>query len=220
MGAVQRDRSDGDLPSARRRLEDAVAELTEPRSDGHGHHAPSLYMQLADTLGGEQGSGWNGSPQSQPPLYVAAADLLVQIDVAVQCWNPMPAGVPPTVGRLRALVHGRKGSGWRPQDCHAIDQITRVCELWVQEIQTLLEPEAIKNFRNPAGDGFAACPQCQRTTTYRIDPSDGESKRVPVLQWTQAVGTQCIVCKAHWEPNKTLWVSQLLGFNLPTGVLE
>ena len=213
---AHRKHTDGDLPSAKRRLEDAVTELTEPRSDGHGHHSVSLYLQLADALEGEQGGGWNGAPQSQPCMWIDAADLLREIDLAVECWHPQLAGVPATVGRLRSL----QARGWKPQQTRNVLQIAEACEDWAKQIVALLDPGCTKHFRAPNGDGYAPCPQCGRSTTYRLDPSDGESKRVPVLQWTAEAGTQCLVCKAHWEPNKTLWVSQLLGFELPVGVLS
>lgn len=209
-------RADENLPEARNRLDRAVYDLTHPRTDGQGHWAPSLYMQLRDSLAGEKGAGYNGAPQSQPPVWVDASMLLHEIDTAAEVWHPQLCGVPPTVGRLKAL----RDKAWRPQDARNIHQIASACEVWCKQITNLLDPERIKHFREPNGEGYAACPQCGRRTTYRTDPTDGESKRVPVLQWTAETGTTCIVCKAWWEPRKTLFVSQLLGFELPTGVLE
>lgn len=208
-------RPDGDLPAARRRLDYAVIELTRARSDGFGHSSSCLYLMLADALEGEQGGGYNGAPQSQPCMWIDAADLLREIDMAVECWSPQPSGVPVTIGRLRSL----QARSWKPQETRNVHQIAEACELWAKQILTLLNPGSVKHFRAPDREGFAPCPQCGKATTYRTD-SDGDPKRVPVLQWTAEVGTQCIVCKAHWAPQMTLFVSQLLGFELPAGVLE
>jgi hypothetical protein len=101
-------------------------------------------------------------------------------------------------------------------------QITRALQQWAQRIQALLNPDAIKHLRNPNNTGYAPCPQCGHTTTKRPDPCDpdGPPIRTPTLQWTAETGTTCTVCKASWEPRQTLFLSRLLGFELPEGVLE
>jgi hypothetical protein len=211
-------RPHGDLPTARRHLEDAIRDLTQPRTafyNDQKRHAPSLYMQLAASVTGEQGVGYNGAHKSQPPLWIDAADLLNEIDTAVAAWQPQPAGIPPTVGRLKAIA----GKGWRVEDVKAVKDITTAVQLWCKQITNLLAPESVKHFRDPEADGYAACPQCGRKTTYREDPS-GEAKRVPALQWAANTGTSCVVCKAHWAPDRTLFLATVLGFQLPAGVLE
>jgi hypothetical protein len=203
-------RPDGDLPAAKRRLDYAVIELTRPRSDGYGHFSNCLYLMLADALGGEQGTGYNGMAMSQPPIFVDAADLLLEIDTAVECWSPQLSGVPVTIGRLRAL----QARSWKPQETRSVHQIAEACEIWAKQISALLNPEAVKHFRSPDGEGFAACPWCEKATTYRKDPSDGESKRVPTLQWTKDTGTVCIACREHRPPAETAFVARLLGFDV------
>lgn len=215
---------EGRLPGALNQLHNAVAALCSPQTrylDNQTRTAPALYNQLRDTITGLHNTGYNGAHQSQPPIWADAFDLLQEIDTAAEVWHPQLAGIPPTVGRLKSLAkNGKTGSGWRPDDLHQIGQITKACEQWAAQISGLLDPDNVKHFRSPDGEGFAACPQCGKKTTYRVDPSDGESKRVPVLQWIAESGTTCIVCRAHWAPDMTLFVSQLLGFELPEGVLE
>lgn len=210
---------DGNLPAARQDLKHAIHQLTQPIPaliNNKLHHAPALYMQLRDAIRGEQGTGYNGAPQSQPPLWVEAIDLLNEIDTAVEIWQPQPAGVPPTIGRLNAL----NTKTWRPQDVRNIQQITTACQQWAAKIENTLNPGHVKHFRAPDGDGYAPCPQCGKATTYRTDPADGEPKRVPTLQWVAETGTTCIVCRSSWDPFHTLWLGRVLGFELPEGVLE
>lgn len=221
-------RPDGDLPAAKRRLADAVAALTDAQTAwiDHGrkrrkYHAPSLLGQLVDLLGGEQGTGWNGAPQSQPPVYVDAADLIAEIDVALTAWG---CGLPELRAGVNsaARLHQLTERPWRPQDVRNIDQIAGICEQWAAQITTLLDPEHVKNIRTPNGLDYACCPQCGNATTYRSDPADpgGKPIRVPALQFVAETGTTCIICKTHWEPAHTLLLGQVLGFELPEGVLE
>ena len=200
-------------------LHRAVNALTAPQTrylNNQAQSAPSAYQQLRDTITGMRNSGYNGGHQSQPNIWVDAFDLLNEIDTAAECWYPQLDGIPPTIGRLQALaVKGVTGNGWRPQDLRPIGQITKACEIWVQQINNLLDPESIKHLRAPDGEGYAACPSCDRRTTYRVDPSDGDRKRVPVLQWVSTTGTTCIVCKAHWLPERTPWLARVIGFELP-----
>lgn len=210
---------DGNLPGARRELKHAVQALTGEQGtylNGQYRSAPSLYMQLRDALSGEQGTGYNGAPQSQPPIWIDAMMLLEEIDTAAEIWHPQLQGIPATVGRLNALA----AQQWRPQDVHNIEQITTACKQWSAKITATLNPGSVKHFRAPDGDGYAPCPQCGKSTTYRVDPTDGESKRVPTLQWAATTGTTCLVCHTSWGPEHTLWLGRVLGFSLPTGVLE
>jgi hypothetical protein len=143
-------------------------------------------------------------------MWLDAADLINEIDVAAEVWHPQLAGVPKTIGRLRAL----QARSWKPQETRNVNQIAEACEIWARQIHTLLNPGSIKHFRSPVSEGYAACPRCEKATTYRKDPSDGEPKRVPTLQWTKDTGTTCVACRAHWAPVETPWVARLLGFEL------
>jgi hypothetical protein len=210
MNTVARRRPDGDLPAALQHFDDALDDLTQPQTQIINHttvHAPSYYMQLADSVRGEQGNG-HGVPRSMPLLWCDAFDLLNEIDTAVSAWQPQPAGIPPTIGRLNAL----RQRGWRPQDTHAVTQIVAAIENWVERIEALLDPEHVKHID-------AKCPACNTKTVYRND-STGERVRQPALQIVTELGCTCQACGASWGPQLYMHLCRLLGFPLPAGVLE
>lgn len=201
---------DGNLPAALTQLDDALHALTNPQTEYHNNqpiHAPSLYMQLWDAIQGEQATG-HGVPRSMPPIWCDAADLLNEIDTAASAWQPQPDGIPPTVGRLKAL----RNRPWRPQDTHSINQITNALTSWAARITALLNPEHIKHVSAP-------CPSCGATTVYRKD-SAGETVRQPALQIVTETGCTCQKCHAHWGPERYLFLCKLLDMPLPEGVLE
>jgi hypothetical protein len=206
-----RRRPDGNLPAALHDFDNALQDLTQPQSQYINHklvHAPSLYLQLVDSVRGEQGTHNSGVPRSMPPFWCDALDLLNEIDTAASAWQPQPNGIPPTIGRLTAL----RARSWRPQDTHAITQIVGALTNWTERIQALLDPEHIKHID-------AKCPACGTKTIYRND-STGERIRQPALQLITDLGCTCNACGAFWAPPYYMHLCRLLDFALPAGVLE
>lgn len=200
---------EGSLPQAKLRLSRAVWALIDPQRqmfDGEMRSAPSLYLQLRDSVPGAQGSG-HGTARSLPPCWLDAIDLLSEIDTALEIWQPQADGVPVTVGRLRVL----EAKGWRPQDTRQVEQIAANLEAWALEIVALLDPPAKKTLPNP-------CPACNTATVYRRD-SGGELVRQPALQFGPQ-GCYCVKCRAVWAPNRFLFLAKVLGYEMPAGVLE
>lgn len=210
--------TDGNLPAALRDFDDALHTIAEPQHRySHGLRAtiPSLYIQLADSICGQQGTYNSAIPRSIPPLWCDAVDLLNEIDTAVKAWQPehgyrmiRPLPAPATIMRLIIL----RARPWRPQDVHSINQITNNLENWSDRITNLLDPEHIKYVSAP-------CPACNKTTVYRND-STGERVRQPALQIITNQGCTCQACSACWGPQLYMHLCRLLGFALPAGVLE
>lgn len=208
---MQNARHDGELKPALTRMRRAVDDLIEPRATIVNNavvKAPSLYMQLFDSIRGEQGTANGSAARSMPPVWVDAADMLNNIDLMVSVWQPGFSGVPPTVARLRLFV----GQQWRPQDTRSVEQIAGIVEAWVSEIEGLLDPISTKYVS-------AACPACGERWAYRTD-SAGEQVRVPALRIVTETGCTCQACGASWGPEKYLFLCNLLGFERPAGVLE
>lgn len=201
---------DGQLPVAFKLMVDAIHRLCGPQSrfmDGKLLWASSRYLQLQDSLHGEQvNAGTGGGSKSRPPFWTDAHDLLVEIDTAVEVWQPAFTGVPPTVGRLH-WIEQRK---WRPQDVRQIEQITGAVAEWAAQIDALLDPPKRWTLPYP-------CPACGERTAYRRD-SGGERVRQQALQISEQ-GCTCGACKAYWPPDKFTWLGRVLE-SLPSNVLE
>lgn len=198
---------DGNLPAALARLADAIHALVEELHDyALKATAPSRYMQLRDSLPGQQNTG-HGVARSLPPLWLDAQQLLDEIDTAASIWQPQLCGVPVTVGRLRHL----EARSWRPQDTKQLEQMTDAIEAWAKEIDALLTPEPKWHLPNP-------CPACNTSTVYRRD-SAGELVRQPALQ-IGPEGCTCQKCRYTWTPQYFAHLAAVLGYPLPTGVLE
>lgn len=201
---------DGNLPAALVRLTNAIHALTSPQQsyiEGQHRIAPSLYMQLWDATAGSQGTDMGTHARSMPTVWLDALQIRMEIDTALEVWQPQYTGTPPTVGRLKWLAN----KSWRPQDVRNIDQISAACEEWAKDITALLYPEPKWTLPTP-------CPACNSAVVYRKD-SGGERVRQPALQ----IGPQgcfCANCKAYWGPDKFMWLSKLLGFEKPAGLLE
>lgn len=213
---------DGDLIGARRRLTDAIHALTEPRPqivDGTTHWLDSHYTELREALPGEQGNGHAGVARSLPPLHIDAADLLNEIDTAVACWEPRPVidcsddELPHmTVLRLQSIQkYGCRGVSWRPQDSGKADQIADNIQQWVQSIDTLLHPQPSWSLPN-------ACPACNVRVVYRKDAA-GDQVRKPALS-IGPQGCECQNCHHIWGPQLFQHLANVLGYALPSGVLE
>jgi hypothetical protein len=206
-----RKHADGNLPAALHDFDDALQDLTHTQTQHHHGktvYAPSFYMQLWDSVRGDQGTGNAGVARSMPPFWCDALDLLNEIDTAAAAWQPQPAGIPPTISRLQLLRH----RSWRPQDVRNIHQIVDALTNWTERIQALLDPEHIKYVD-------ANCPACDVKTVYRND-STGERVRQPALQLITDLGCTCQACGASWSPLLYMHLCRLLGFALPAGVLE
>jgi predicted RNA-binding Zn-ribbon protein involved in translation (DUF1610 family) len=204
MTVTQRD---GNIVAARTRLGRAVQDLTGPRMAVYHDvtvYAPSLYAQLSDDLAGTQGDTRTPA-KSLPPLWIDAVQLLGDIDRQVVKWAPIPGDTPSRLARLSF-------NGWRPQDSRLVSEIAAKVDAWCESIIHLLDPQAVKHISAP-------CPQCGKQTVYRRD-SAGEQVRSPALRVVVNQGCTCQACGAFWEPTKYLFLCKLLGFDMPTGVLE
>ena len=199
--------SDGNIQAARTKLGRAVQHLTGPRMGVYHDvtmHAPSLYDTLASDLAGTQGDTRTPA-KSLPPLWIDACQLKFDIDWRTRKWCPKP-GTTPT--RLQTMAFAT----WRPQDTDAVNDIARTIEGWCESIVNLIDPESVKHISAP-------CPSCGREKVFRRD-SAGETVQQPALRIVTNVGAECQHCKAHWAPDRYLFLCRLLGFDLPEGVLE
>lgn len=236
MAAPEAVHEDGDLPSTLRALEDAVIGLIdEPlkmagRPDCRschnedcdpvcilhtcpGHLSPthSLYMQLYDAVHeARSGAGQGASrPRSLPVGWIDAQRILDELDFAVMLWVPGHGeDIWPTIGRLEAMLREK----YRPMDCHALEQKTAALVEWARDIVNLFDPPKVQHISAP-------CPACGATTARRPD-SAGEIVRVPALQVIADKGCTCQVCKHTWTPDLYMHLCRVLGFDMPTGVLE
>lgn len=207
---------DGNLPAALTKLGDAISALVDPKPQTVEDTicwVDSLYDQLCEEIPGSQGNR-SRVPQSSPPLCIDAAELKAEIDTAVACWEPRPpidASVddppPLTVLRLQCI----EKRGWRPQDVHGIDQITGNLVSWCEDIQALLNPPPRWHLPNK-------CPACDVAIVYRKN-SSGETVRQPALQ-IGASGCVCQNCRHEWGPQLFQHLAAVLGYELPSGVLE
>lgn len=207
---------DGALKPALNALGDAISSLIDPKPVHHDtgiHWADDLYTQLTDEIPGSQGNA-SHVPQSSPPLCIDAAELKAEIDTATAIWEPRPEidvseDQPPpiTVIRLRAI----ENRGWRPQDVKAIEQIAEAVLSWCEAIRTLLDPPPRWHLPNP-------CPACNVAIVHRKN-SAGEVVRQPALQ-IGAAGCVCQSCRHEWAPAYFQHLANVLGYELPDGVLE
>lgn len=207
---------DGHLPAAKTRLGNAISALIDPKpeyTDGTTRWRDSLYDQLHDAIPGSQGNA-SRVPQSSPPLCIDAVELKTEIDTAIAAWEPRPQidaaqdNPPPiTTIRLKAIEH----RAWRPQDTHSIDQIAGNIEAWCESIKTMLNPPPKWSLPNP-------CPACDTAIVYRKN-SAAETVRQPALQIGPA-GCVCQNCHHTWAPEYFQHLAQVLGYELPAGVLE
>jgi hypothetical protein len=203
---------DGALRPALAALEDAVHALCGTQHEyleSKLISTPSLYLQLMDAVTGEQvNTGGGGGSKSRPPLWLNALKVLQEIDLALEVWQPAFTGVPATVGRMHWLLQRK----WRPQDVERIKQLTANLREWVADIDQLLNPPRVSTIAAP-------CPACGVETVSRRDDM-GENVRVPALQIVTEKGCTCQACRYTWTPEYYLHLCRVLGFDLPSGVLE
>lgn len=217
---TQPDISDGNLPAARRNLGNAISALIDPKptnrvlDDGTNRieWIDSLYDQLTDAIPGGQGNA-SRVPQSSPPMCLDAVDIMHKIQTRTATWEPRPdidisTDTPPiAVIRLQAMDKRT----WRPQDTTLIDQIAGEIEAWCETIRGLLNPAKRWTLPNP-------CPACDTTIVYRRN-SANETVRQPALQ-IGPNGCECQHCHHNWEPTHFAHLARVLGYSLPSGVLE
>lgn len=201
--------TDGNIQAAKQQFDHAVNKLCAQRPGIYQHkmrYAPSLYRALRDDLAGTQGDH-KSHAKSQPPIWIDACQLLAEIDTQTRRWLPGHSRWD-TPGRLDMLA----GIAWRPQDTSRVTSMTATVLRWCEAITNMLEPQSVKTIS-------AACPSCGRNSVFRRD-SAGETVRQPALRIVGNQGCTCLACDAHWAPEKYLWLCNLLGFELPEGVLE
>jgi predicted RNA-binding Zn-ribbon protein involved in translation (DUF1610 family) len=201
--------TDGNIQAARKQLGAAVDRLCQPHPAIYQHrmrYSPSLYNQLRDDLAGTQGDHKTHA-KSQPPIWIDACQLLAEIDKQTRRWSPRNRG-----GDTESRLNHLADQTWRPQDTDRITDITNQIQRWCDTITNLLDPQSVKTIA-------AACPSCGRHTIQRRD-SAGETVRQPALRVIADQGCTCQACKAHWAPDRYLFLCRLLGFDLPEGVLE
>ncbi|MCA4754803.1 hypothetical protein H8Z60_19940 [Mycolicibacterium fortuitum] len=214
---------DGNLPEARRKLATAISALIDPKphtlkrqyEDGTSvdvEWIDSLYDQLSDAVPGGQGNA-SRVPQSSPPMCIDAVDIMRDIDTSTAEWEPRPeidvsAATPPiAVIRLQAIDKRT----WRPQDTNLVEKIAGEIESWCEKIRALLDPVKRWTLPNP-------CPACDTAVVYRRNSSD-EIVRQPALQIGPA-GCVCQNCHHNWAPEYFQHLAQVLGYELPQGILE
>lgn len=199
--------TDGNITAARTKLHNAIHRITTPQTLVHYNlvlTAPSLYQQLTKATPAQQGD--NRTPaKSIPPLWLDPTLLLMEIDATVKTWARTPGD---TQQRLGALANG----SWRPQDTDKVTVMAHTVNSWCDQIIALLNPEGRKYIEG------AQCPRCGKTTVYGRD-SAGDIVRQPALRLITHQGCTCQACKAHWPPEKYLFLSRLLGRELPEGVV-
>lgn len=212
--------TDGNLPAARNKLSNAISALIDPKpthrqlDDGTNRieWMDSLYDQLADAVPGGQGNATR-VPQSSPPMCIDAVDLMRKIESATAEWEPRPnidvsAATPPIVViRLQAIDKRQ----WRPQDTSLVESIAADIESWNTEIRSLLNPAKRWTLPNP-------CPACDTAIVYRRNSSD-EIVRKPALD-LGPTGCVCLNCHTTWAPEYFQHLAKVLGYSLPSGVLE
>ena len=199
--------SEGNIVAASTKLTRAVDRLCKPRMAVYHdktRYAMSLLRQLQSDLAGTQGDTRTPA-KSLPPLWIDAAQLLVDMDVKTRKWYGKERGIPARLGALSAKT-------WRPQDTDHVTDIAKTVDGWCETIMHLLDPESVKHIS-------AACPSCGRGFVYRKD-SAGETVRQPALKVVTETGCTCQACNASWTPDRYMFLCKLLGFELPEGVLE
>ncbi|WP_396921645.1 hypothetical protein [Mycolicibacterium sp.] len=100
---------------------------------------------------------------------------------------------------------------WRPQDTTLVESIAAEIEAWATEIRSLLDPVKRWTLPNP-------CPACDTAIVYRRN-SANETVRQPALQ-IGPNGCVCQNCHHTWAPEYFQHLAQVLGYELPSGVLE
>ena len=198
--------TDGNIQAAKQKLGRAIDRLIAPRpviAHDRTLWSPSLYACLLGDLAGRQGDTHTPA-KSLPPVWIDAIDTLNTIDSQVRLWVKDPGTTPMKLSVLGLLA-------WRPQDTDKVTAMASTIESWCVQIVSLLDPEARKSVD-------IACPSCGKRWVYGKD-SGGEVVRRAALSIT-AAGCGCGHCKAHWPPDRYLFLARLLGLEAPEGVCD
>lgn len=191
------DRSDALIP-ALKRFQDAVSALVDTRCeivDGKRLYLDSLYIELYDSLAGQQGYGGDHYPRSLPILWIDCFDTLARIDQTVAKWllnatqgaDPPDPRIPATVNRLQALSDAK----WRPQDADLLTDRAGQLEAFAKTIKSLLLPQ-ISFFLYGR-----RCPICNQDFVRRTDVT-GAAMTVPALS-IQGDSALCGECRRVWR---------------------
>lgn len=211
---------DGNLPAARRHLDNAVSALIDPkphtlrRDNGTTEITwiDSLYDQLTDAVAGQTGARSGG--RSSVPVWVDVVELLDAITATARDWYGDP-----TADTIACLV-AVQSRNWRPQDTALMHKIADKLTGFADKIGELLNPEPVIYLMAPDKPEAAACTACSVQHVWKKDPGDNNRpKRQPALKVT-AAGCHCQNCGATWEPGALRVLAAALGYPLPVGVLE
>jgi len=76
----------------------------------------------------------------------------------------------------------------------------------------------------PSTDATLRCRECSTTwaeNTFPMKcPRSGEIVGTPALQLMSDGATHCLACTTDWSPQQATWVCRMLGYPLPSGVLQ
>lgn len=202
------DQAEHTLPLAQLTLDGAVDRLIGVRTAivaGNRVTGPSLYRELIEYNGPTHASDGGGShARSTPAALVEVVDLKEKIETEVAAWCGVGCDVEEALADL-AAAH------WRPQDVAVMNDYSAAVHQWCHEIESLLDP--------PKRITLAAdCPACGARTVHRPD-NGGDWVRQPALQIGDR-GCECQRCHARWGPESYLFLARVLGYELPSGVLE
>ncbi|AHY26967.1 hypothetical protein SEA_NAIRB_51 [Mycobacterium phage Nairb] len=210
---------DEDLPARLDELDQAIADITEPRIAWIGGRlvtGPSLLDQVQASIAGQQGTSNGHAARPLPPIWLDAADVLAGIDVALQDWSRpgrLPALPRPVeLARTRAdHIRQLRKRPWTPEYYRKLVAVVTEVKYWANDIDRILNPVPKRFIAAP-------CPACDTDVVYRPD-SAGENVRQPALQIIADRGCICLECKATWTPDLYMHLSRVLGFPAPAGVV-
>lgn len=176
--------------------------------------SPSLLEQLRDAVATGRERGGRGA--SIPlPISTDAHDLLVKIGRQTM-WllgetgaRPAGAGIEEN---LRSVVNTVTSTA---MDLEAVLGVRNFLRSWATSIRNLLDPPkriSLWGYHCPE-------PKCEAEEVWRLDESDGETKRTAPLEvaFTETNGdpairdVHCLACGKEWPPNQLLWLGKLLG---------
>lgn len=210
MTIEDRTTPDGALQPALTRLADAISALCDPKPhhvEGRIVMVDPLYTQLRDALPGNRGAG--SLTTGFTGCWISALDALAEIDSTVEAWvwtrGVVFNGEPATICRLHHLERHK----FRPQDVHAMDQVSAVLEQWVSTIKELLGIDTVvclNLYRQGATP--ASCPACGERWAW--NDKAGERVRTPALQ-VRADGCRCAHCRTTWGVSQYQWLARVIG---------
>lgn len=182
------------------------------------HEAPALLALLRQEVANSSNRGGRRRTSHSSPVGVDALDLWNNITsgalvLAAQTGAHIDGADPDHV--LRASTAAAGGS----TDLELVWGVKLALQGWVRAIRTLLDPPK----RVPLWGATCPVPTCHTPTVFRLDESDGETKRTAALEVVleedqygemKAVSCRCLSCGEEW-PRARLWfLARLLGRDL------